>query len=70
MFGLKRGTYLIVCHTYWMAHKEFHKKILVDVTEKEAKGHAALLAEKHRKEFCHADAAAFLLPDTISVVKT
>jgi hypothetical protein len=69
MSGSAKGNYLIVAHTFWMYHKGWHTRMLVNVTEKEAKGEAALFAESLRKEFCHAEAKAFL-SDTTQVFKT
>ena len=72
MFGRKKGNYLIVCHSYFMSHKDWHTKLLFDVTAKEAKGEAALLAqEKERRatDLSHVDAEAFLLPDVVQVVR-
>ena len=48
-----------------MDHKSFEEKLLIDVTEKEARGEAALFANDHRGSFCNADAHAFLLPDVV-----
>lgn len=69
VFGRKKGNFMLVCHVYWMGHKTWHQKVLIDVTEREAQGEAALFAQEFRKEFQHADAKAFPLPDEIRVVK-
>ncbi len=70
MFGRKKGNYLIVCHCYWMGHKSWHEKMLIDVSEKEAQGEAALYEKSFVRDFNHAEAKAFLLPDTVQVIKS
>jgi len=64
----KKGNYLIVSHHYWMDHKKWETKTLIDVTEKEAKAEAALMETESRKQFNHVNASAFLLPDVIQVL--
>ena len=64
----KKGNYLIVCHTYWMNHKQFESKMLVDVTKREAQGEASLMADERRDTFCSADAWVWHIPDTVMVV--
>ena len=70
-FGRKKNNYLIVCHCYFMTHREWHQKLLLDVTEREAKAEAALFAKENEAncDFEHSDAKAFLLPDVVQVYK-
>lgn len=68
MFGRKKGNYLIVCHCYWMGHISWHEKLFLDATEKEAAAESALLEKEFRRDFNHAEAKAFLLPDTVQVI--
>ena len=67
MFGRKKSNWLIVCHTWHVRSKGFYSKLLMDATEKDAKGQAALFAQSHEGNCCGASAEAFLLPDTVVI---
>lgn len=69
IFGRKKGNYLIVCHCWFMDHKSWHEKLLLDVTEKEANAEAAVFEKEKRGDFNRSEAKAFLLPDTVVTVK-
>ncbi len=48
---------------------KFHEKTVVGMTKREAKAEAALLAKEFRGDFCRAEAKAFLIPESLMVIK-
>ena len=70
VFGRTKGNYLIICHCYFMSHRSWHSKILIDATKKEAKAEAALYEKELKQDFIKADAQFFLLPDVIQIIES